>query len=698
VPGQVVVKFNHGVIEVPASFINIKDRGIKEELKKFKAIKIEKVFKNSIPYQTKGLSVRANKIVDIPDLSQIYILDFPSEVDIFKVIDLLNMDSNVIYAVPNHIIRAQSTTPNDSYFSIQWGLTKINMEAAWDATTGDSNLIIADIDTGVDYNHEDLSGKILLGPDYSNDDSDPMDDNGHGTHIAGIIGAITNNSKGVAGIDWNAKILAIKVLNASGNGSIPDVVQGIKYAADNNASVINLSLGDYVNSPDLEDGIDYAVAKGCVIIGAAGNENKSSQLYPAAYSNVLAVAATDQNDKRSVWNASEASNYGSWVDISAPGTRIYSTWLNDTYEYSSGTSMACPIVSGVAALLLSVHPTWTYTDVFNRLKTTALDIDALNPGYENLLGSGRLDAQAALSLPIAELTSPGTSAVVHDTIQISGTANAINFDKYTLKIGQGTAPTSYSTITTSTTKVLSSVLGTYTTTATSDGTYTLKLTAENSDPKTTEATRAIIIDNTSPTAEITSPITSATITDSVTISGTASDLNMYYYNLEYSTDGITFEKINSGTSSVSGGSLGYWNTAGLSGTYTIRLQATDKAEHTSTKSISVTVNNPAVDQKTASTQSYSSPNPFNPSTQNQTYLSYTLLNNFNTSVYLFDITGKLIFKRNFLSGEDGGKAGQNLVPWNGKDNFGSTVGNGIYIYKVVTEGKIITKGKIIILY
>lgn len=690
------MQLRHNAIE---AFFSSKDAAVKKEkLKKFKAKKIEKIFKGALPHQTRTFSIRGNKQVEVPDLSQFYLLSFEKDRDVLKIIKELKEDPDVIMAEPNYTVKASSTTPNDTYFGQQWGAAKINLPQAWDLTQGSSGMIIAVIDTGVEYSHEDLSGKVILGWDYVNKDNDPKDDNGHGTHVSGIAASLTNNSKGIAGINWNAKILAIKVLDSGGNGNISDVSQGIRYAADNSAAVINLSLGDDSTSTTLQNAINYAANKGCIIVAAAGNENTSAPLYPAAYSNVLAVAATDSSDKRSVWSGSEASNYGSWIDVCAPGTTIYSTYLNDTYANESGTSMATPFTAGLAALILTVHPGWTYTQVFDRLKSTAVNIDALNPGFAGQLGSGRIDAQSALSLPSAIIISPATSEAVKGTIQINGTADSLNFSQYTISIGKGTAPSAYSTITTSTAKVSSGSLATYTTTATSDGTHTLKLSVENTDPNTTEATRSFIIDNTAPTANLTSPADGASVSGTITITGSATDANFYYYKLEYSSDGATYEQISASASPVSSGTLGTWNTAGLGGNYTLRLTAVDSAGNTSTKSISLTIDGSSASDKSSSGQSYSSPNPFNPAQQANTYISYTLSGNFNTSVFLFDITGKLIFRRNFSSGENGGKAGTNMVAWDGKDNFGGMAQNGVYLFKVVADGNILAKGKIIVLY
>jgi thermitase len=205
---------------------------------------------------------------------------------------------------------------------------------------------IAIVDTGVQYDHPDLSGKVYLGYNFVDGNWDPYDLNGHGTHCAGIAAAVTDNGIGIAGMAPNASILAVKVLDANGSGTLDNVASGIEYAADAGANVISLSLGGPSGSTTLQNAVDYAWNKGAVLVAAAGNNGSSAPTYPAYYSNVISVAATDSNDNKPSW-----SNYGSWVDVAAPGVNIYSTYPTNRYAYLSGTSMATPHVSGLAALL-----------------------------------------------------------------------------------------------------------------------------------------------------------------------------------------------------------------------------------------------------------------------------------------------------------------------------------------------------------
>ncbi|WP_349409380.1 S8 family peptidase [Pseudalkalibacillus sp. SCS-8] len=258
----------------------------------------------------------------------------------------LSKNPNVEYAEPNY--KFQSTwTPNDTYYNgYQYGLKTTYTNLAWDITKGSSGQEIAILDSGVDYNHPDLDGKTILGYDFVDNDWYPMDLNGHGTHVAGTAAAETNNARGIAGMAPNTYILAVRVLNAQGSGSLADIADGIEYAADAGAEVINLSLGCDCNTTTLKNAVDYAWNKGVVVVAAAGNDGVSTTFEPASYTNAIAVGAVDSNDQKASF-----SNWGSWVDVAAPGVSIASTYPGNRYVYMDGTSMASPHVAGLAALL-----------------------------------------------------------------------------------------------------------------------------------------------------------------------------------------------------------------------------------------------------------------------------------------------------------------------------------------------------------
>jgi thermitase len=686
VPGEMIVRFKPDKITAASALDSLSLR--------YRPLKVEKLHPETSPPKELFKVLSSGERVPVPDLSRDYRFFFEAQADILKIAEEYKKDYHIEFAQPNYIYRALKT-PNDTYYSSQWGLNKIDAEPAWDLSTGEAQAVqVAVVDTGVNYNHEDLIGRVVLGYNYINNNNNPMDDNGHGTHIAGIIGAITDNAKGVAGVNWNARILAIKALDYLGRGSSIDVMKGVKFAADDpNTKIINMSFGQYSEDYYVRSGMEYAYAKGCNLVAAAGNEDLEDPIYPAAYTYVIAVAATDQSDKRSIWSSDQASNYGTWVDISAPGTAIYSTWLSG-YHNNQGTSMATPFICGVAALLLSKNPTWGQTEVKSRLENTADPIDALNPGFEGKLGKGRLNAAKALGVPTALITNPISSSYQSGTVAVAGTATAVDFNHYRIiLIGPATTETLYS----STSSVVGGTLYNFDTTTKIDGIYTLKLEAVSNEPYTTEATVTFVIDNTPPTAEIASPLEGATIEGIASISGKASDANFEYYNLEYSQDGTNYPLILSSSAPQPSGLLGNWNIYNLSGNYVLRLKVKDLAGHFSTSSKNVQILSEISPPPGISTPTKVSPNPFNPTIQSVTNMSYSLTQNYPVTLYLFDLSGNLIWQKFYAAGDMGGKAGDNLVTWDGRTLYGESAQNGVYLYKIVAGGKVIGSGKLVLL-
>jgi thermitase len=255
--------------------------------------------------------------------------------------------------------------PNDPGWWSQWGPYQTYADWAWDITKGTASRTIAIVDTGVDLNHADLAGKFVPGYDFVNNDAVAQDDQGHGTHCAGIAAAIGNNGRDIAGMDWNAKIMPIKVLNSAGSGYTSNIINGVRWAADRGAHVISMSLGGGGYSQAFQDVINYAYGKGAIIVAAAGNSNTSAVSYPAGYSNVVSVASTAENGTRSSF-----SNYGSWVDVAAPGSNILSLRNGGGTTTMSGTSMATPLVAGLASLAWSKNTGYSNTTVINRIFNT----------------------------------------------------------------------------------------------------------------------------------------------------------------------------------------------------------------------------------------------------------------------------------------------------------------------------------------
>ncbi len=266
----------------------------------------------------------------------------------------------------------------------------------WEYTEGSEEIIIALVDTGLNLNHPEFSGRVVAGYDFINDDDDPMDDNGHGTHTAGIAAAGINNGLGMVGVCPHCRVMPVKVLNQNNAGTWSSVAKGVLYAVDHGARVINLSLGAAVSSQTLEDAIAYANAHDVLVVAAAGNMGTDRKFYPAALEGVIAVSATDAQDKH--WSL---SNYGDYIDVAAPGYAVFSTYhdLNNYYHgynYMSGTSMASPFVAGLAGLLLSQEADRTPTDITNLITSTADKMgDSVDDAY---FGHGRVNVARALAV------------------------------------------------------------------------------------------------------------------------------------------------------------------------------------------------------------------------------------------------------------------------------------------------------------
>ena len=313
---------------------------------------------------------------------------------------------------PNFLLQAADTIPNDPDWGLQYGLINIHAPQGWDLSTGSSSVSIAIVDTGVDLNHLDLAGKLVAGYDFVNNDANPQDDNGHGTHVAGIAAASTNNALGIAGITWGARIMPVKVLNASGEGTYANTATGVIWAVDHGAQVINLSLGGTGPSSVLEDAINYAHSKGAVIVAAAGNGGKNFVFYPARYPNVIAVARTDSSNN---W---DGSNYGPEVDLAAPGTSIYSTVIGG-YDYKSGSSMATGFVSGLAAILKGVSNGTSPDTIESQMESTALDIEFA--GWDEYTGAGLIQMDAAIQYALQRANQskePGSSSTSGRSVPI----------------------------------------------------------------------------------------------------------------------------------------------------------------------------------------------------------------------------------------------------------------------------------------
>ena len=328
------------------------------------------------------------------------------------------------YATYQSPITIQSTTTNDPLFSRQDNLTQIRIPQAWDITVGEE-IVIAVIDTGIYEQHEDLIDKLWVNPgeipnncrdddgngyvddlhgyNFYQNNTDLSDQNGHGTSIASVIGSSTNNSKGVAGINWQAKIMVLKALNNLGGGEYHHVAQAIHYAVDNHAQVINMSFGTYADDPELRQAVNYAIANNVPIVAAAGNNNKTQILYPAAYPSVISVGAVDSTGQRASF-----SNYGDNLDVMAPGVDIPSAGYTSatTYVSNSGTSYAAAHITGVVSLILSKFSSWTSRQIELAVKSAAVN-------QENITeyGNGIIDAVAVFN-PLPQVDKLSATIII----------------------------------------------------------------------------------------------------------------------------------------------------------------------------------------------------------------------------------------------------------------------------------------------
>jgi serine protease len=360
------------------------------------------------------------------DLSLIYEVKYSKDIPLEKVLTDLVKTGYLVYAEP-HYIPALLFSPDDpgAVRSIQYYLTRIHAYEAWDINKGDTNTVIGITDTGTDLAHPDLSGTVkhnymdpidgldndldgyrdnFNGWDLGSNDNNPnWEALAHGVHVTGLASAQTNNGIGMAGTGYNCRYLPVKISNSF--GSLVSAYEGIVYAADHGCQVINCSWGSTGGGQFGQDIVDYAVFnRDALVISASGNDNKLVNFFPASYKHVLSVAATDSNDFKSSF-----SNYSCYVDVSAPGANIYSTWPGASYIYSNGTSMAAPIVAGAAGIVRSQFPSYTALQVLEQLKSTADNIYNINVLYTDYLGTGRIN----MFRSVTETSHPGIDMEDH---------------------------------------------------------------------------------------------------------------------------------------------------------------------------------------------------------------------------------------------------------------------------------------------
>jgi serine protease len=421
----------HNTYRVYCSDQHISNQELTDVFANFGLLRLKRRFPFASPPQTK-FNERGERLAD---LSLVYTAEFPAGTNLTKLITALKKLRCIDLAEP-HFIPRQSIVPTDDSISKQYSLSTINAFAAWDISKGDTNTVIGITDTGFNPLHPDVGGNLKYnysdpingfdddvdgfvdnyrGWDTGDNDNDPAvsPGNTHGQHVTGICSAVANNSTGIAGTGYHSKYLFIKIGNSA--GLLSGAYEGIVYAADHGCKIINCSWGGFQYSELNQEIIRYAsINKNCLVFCGAGNNNDERLFYPASYEYSMSIGSSDSQDRKS-----DFSSYGYKIDVFAPGSDILSTWSENEYILSGGTSMSSPLAAGCAAILSSLFPTWTSQQLGEQLKISADKIDAspANIQYSGKMGAGRLNMLRAF-------TETGKPSMVLN--QIQGTDNRNN--------------------------------------------------------------------------------------------------------------------------------------------------------------------------------------------------------------------------------------------------------------------------------
>ena len=475
-------------------------------------------------------------------------------------------------------------TPNDAQFAGQWHLPKILAPQAWDITQGAPGAVIAILDSGIDATHPDLAGKLVPGYNTYSNSTDTTDPYGHGTEVAGVAGARSNNGEGIAGVAGAAPIMPVRVTNASGAATSASIANGIIWAADHGARVVNLSFNGVAGNTTIRTAAEYAMNHGTLVVAASGNCGCADPTPDNPF--ILSVGATDESDGLAYF-----SSTGAFVDLSAPGTNILTTAPYGLYFSESGTSLASPIVAGVAAQMFAANPVLTPAVVTQLLEATAI---APSGAYDQSFGYGRVDAFAAVSAaagyvapvdttpPTVTLDSPSQGGTVSGTAVVAMTASDdVGVTKVDLYVDGvffvSDSATPYSM--------------TWDTSALPNGSHTLQAVATDaahnsaSTPTITVTVSNTPPDTTPPTVSIGAPAAGATVSGTATVSAGASD-NVAVAKVELYVDGVL-----NGTDTTAPYSFAWSTTAASNGAHTLKLVATDTAGNAANVSRAVTVAN-----------------------------------------------------------------------------------------------------------
>jgi subtilisin family serine protease len=574
------------------------------------------------------------------ELTNVYTLDLAPGIDPSAAAEHLRKDPHVIYAYPNGTATAV-ITPNDPYFSTVgtwgqpfddlWNLKKIGAPSAWDSNQGEG-VVVAVVDSGLDLAHPDIASNVWLNIDeiagngidddgngfvddmngwnFSSANANPSDDFGHGTHVAGTIAAIANNEVGIVGVAPRAKVLPIKALDATGRGTFDALANALVYAAQNGADVINNSWGCNASCPSnpvIEDAVTLANSLGSVVVFAAGNSSQDIDQYsPQNQPNVIVVSASGPSDELEFF-----SNYGN-IDVAAPGgspkqappdyepfRSILSLrssschpklcapelLVGDRYLRQAGTSMAAPHVAGLAALVLDRHPTYSPEEVRQVLRHSA--DDAGTPGFDATTGYGRINAAKAVLEPsplVALITAPTPklNGVLSGSasVEIQGSAAGAGFASYRIEEATGIAPSSFTTIATSTVPVNNGRLGSWNIAGAVEGVHTLRVVARTTDGRTYEDRQRITIDNVRLTSPASEPLAFSR-GGAIAITGSVNPADFSRYSVTVlRSNGTALSNANvvlanDGRQRVENGLLATWNATGApADQYTVVLDVT----------------------------------------------------------------------------------------------------------------------------
>jgi thermitase len=507
---------------------------------------------------------------EIPNLG-IHILDLPFEADEGGFARAMAQRPEVEFAELDRVLSADELTPNDPWYVDQWHLKKISAPAAWSSTSGNSNVTIAILDSGVDGTHPDLVSKMVAGWNVYSNNSDTSDAGGHGTTVAGTVAAASNNSMGVASVAWGCKIMPVRIVDSSGYTSYSLVASGLTWAADHGARVANISFSPIIDSSAVTSAARYFQNKGGVVTSSAGNLGTFVSSPENSY--ILTVSATDTNDVLTSF-----SNTGNAVDLSAPGVLIRTTALGGGYQSVAGTSYSAPIVAGVAALVMSANPTLTATQVQDILKQSSDDLGVT--GWDTSYGWGRVNAARAVALaggggtadsaaPAISITSPAGGQTVSDgiTVGVSATDN-VGVASVSLTIdgaSQGTdssSPYVFQWATTAATNGMHTLIATATDAAGNSASCSIIVTVSNSAPPA---------DTTAPTETITSPATGAKMSGNASVYVNVAD-NVGVIRNELYVDGVLV------SSSTASPFTTKWNTVkAKTGSHVLQCKAYDAA-------------------------------------------------------------------------------------------------------------------------